>query len=82
MTTGSQTIYVVVLGDTLPPILRTLNTYFLSGKLPEIFFNRFCKLSFSKVKVITFLVCFLVIFPLTCLKSLDALKYPRFKEIL
>ena len=43
MTMGSQTVYVVVLGDTLPPLIRTVNQHILGGKIPEFFMNRYGK---------------------------------------
>eukprot|EP01080_Neovahlkampfia_damariscottae_P011650 gene11650-4889_t len=67
MTMGSQTVYVVVLGDTLPPLIRTVNQHVLQNKIPEFLMDRY---------VVTAIICFCVILPLACLRSLDALKYP------
>eukprot|EP01080_Neovahlkampfia_damariscottae_P009150 gene9150-1238_t len=67
ITFGNQIVFLIILADSFPPLLQTINQHIVGGKIHWIFLNRY---------FITGLITLFFIFPLTCLKNLDSLKYP------
>jgi amino acid permease len=63
VTTGAQTVYIVVLGDIVPPIIETL----FKHKVHWIFYNR---------TFVTAVIVVIFLIPCGMLRTLDALKYP------
>jgi hypothetical protein len=43
ITIGNQIAFLVILGDSLPPFIASMNQHFAGGRMHWIFLNRYCK---------------------------------------
>ena len=84
LTIGMTIGYVVIIGECLTPLLKSIFMTYWHGEIHWIFYNHYCnqthlffltKIFFFSPIVITVLCCFCIVFPIACLKSFDALKY-------
>eukprot|EP01080_Neovahlkampfia_damariscottae_P008732 gene8732-680_t len=66
LTVGMTIGYVVIIGECLTPLLKAIFITYWHGHVHWIFYNHY---------FITALICFVIVFPIACLKSFDALKY-------